>query len=134
TGRFPQILDDPKQGEAARTLYKDATALLDRIVQEKWFEARAVIGFWPANASGDDILLYRDDTRKEKLATFFTLRQQMPKRDGRPNIALSDFVAPLETGVPDYMGAFVVTAGIGEDAKADEFKKKNDDYSAILVK
>ncbi len=134
TGRFPQILDDPKQGEAARTLYKDATALLDRIVKEKWFEARAVIGFWPANAEGDDIVLYKDDARKEKLATFHTLRQQMPKRDERANVALSDFVAPSETKVPDYIGGFVVTAGIGEDEKADEFKKKNDDYSAILVK
>jgi 5-methyltetrahydrofolate--homocysteine methyltransferase len=134
TGRYPQIFDDPKQGEAARTLYKDATELLDRIVKEKWFEARAVIGFWPANAIGDDIVLYKDDTRKEKLATFHTLRQQMPKRDQRPNIALSDFVAPVDTKVPDYVGAFVVTSGIGEDEKADEFKKKNDDYNAILVK
>ncbi|MBX3548983.1 MAG: methionine synthase [Xanthobacteraceae bacterium] len=134
TGRYPQIFDDPKQGEAARTLYKDATALLDRIVKEKWFEARAVIGFWPANTEGDDIVLYKDETRKEKLATLHTLRQQMPKRDERANIALSDFVAPGETKIPDYMGGFVVTAGIGEDEKADEFKKKNDDYSAILVK
>jgi 5-methyltetrahydrofolate--homocysteine methyltransferase len=134
TGRFPQILDDPKQGEAARTLYKDAKALLERIVNEKWFEARAVIGFWPANAQGDDIVLYRDDTRKEQIATFHTLRQQMPKRDERANIALSDFVAPVETKVPDYLGGFVVTTGIGEDEKADEFKKNNDDYNAILVK
>jgi 5-methyltetrahydrofolate--homocysteine methyltransferase len=134
TGRYPQIFDDPKQGEAARTLYKDATALLDRIVKEKWFEARAVVGFWPANAQGDDVVLYKDDTRKEKLATLYTLRQQMPKRDGRPNIALSDFVAPVETKVPDYVGGFVVTAGIGEDERAEEFKKKHDDYSAILVK
>jgi 5-methyltetrahydrofolate--homocysteine methyltransferase len=134
TGRYPQILDDPKQGEAARTLYKDAKALLDRIVNEKWFEARAVIGFWPANAVGDDIVVYKDDTRKEKLATFHTLRQQMPKRDERANIALSDFVAPVDTKVPDYLGGFVVTTGIGEDEKADEFKKKNDDYNAILVK
>jgi 5-methyltetrahydrofolate--homocysteine methyltransferase len=134
TGRYPQILDDPKQGEAARTLYKDAKALLDRIVNEKWFEARAVIGFWPANAVGDDIVVYKDDTRKEKLATFHTLRQQMPKRDERANIALSDFVAPVATKVPDYLGGFVVTTGIGEDEKADEFKKKNDDYNAILVK
>ena len=134
TGRFPQILEDPKQGEAARSLYKDALALLDRIVKEKWFEARAAIGFWPANTEGDDIVLYKDDTRKEKLATFHTLRQQMPRRDARPNIALSDFVAPVETKVPDYIGAFVVTTGIGEDERADDFKKKNDDYNAILVK
>ena len=135
TGRFPAILDDPKQGEAARALYKDALALLDRIVKEKWFEARSVIGFWPANAVGDDIAVYKDDTRKEQIATFHTLRQQMVRRDDkRPNIALSDFVAPAETKVPDYIGGFVVTTGIGEDERADDFKKKNDDYSAILVK
>jgi 5-methyltetrahydrofolate--homocysteine methyltransferase len=134
TGRFPAILEDPKQGEAARALYKDALALLDRIVKERWFEARSVVGFWPANAVGDDIVVYKDDTRKEKIATFHSLRQQMPRRDERPNIALSDFVAPFETKVPDYIGAFVVTTGIGEDEKADEFKKKNDDYNAILVK
>ena len=134
SGRFPAILDDPKQGEAARSLYKDALALLDRIVKEKWFEARSVVGFWPANAVGDDIVVYKDDTRKEKIATFHTLRQQMPRRDERPNIALSDFVAPSDTKVPDYVGAFVVTTGIGEDEKAEEFKKKNDDYNAILVK
>ncbi len=134
SGRFPAILDDPKQGEAARSLYKDALALLDRIVKEKWFEARSVVGFWPANAVGDDIVVYKDDTRKEKIATFHTLRQQMPRRDERPNIALSDFVAPSDTKVPDYIGAFVVTTGIGEDEKAEEFKKKNDDYNAILVK
>jgi 5-methyltetrahydrofolate--homocysteine methyltransferase len=134
SGRFPAILDDPKQGEAARSLYKDALALLDRIVKEKWFEARSVVGFWPANATGDDIVVYKDDTRKEQIATFHTLRQQMPRRDERPNIALSDFVAPVETKVPDYIGAFVVTTGIGEDEKAEEFKKKNDDYNAILVK
>jgi 5-methyltetrahydrofolate--homocysteine methyltransferase len=134
TGRFPAILEDPKQGEAARALYKDALALLDRIVKERWFEARSVVGFWPANAVGDDIVVYKDDTRQEKIATFHSLRQQMPRRDERPNIALSDFVAPFETKVPDYIGAFVVTTGIGEDEKADEFKKKNDDYNAILVK
>jgi 5-methyltetrahydrofolate--homocysteine methyltransferase len=135
TGRFPQIFDDPAQGEAARALYQDALALLDRIVKEKWFEARSVVGFWPANAVGDDIVVYKDDTRKEKIATFHTLRQQMVRRDDkRPNIALSDFVAPADTKVPDYIGAFVVTTGIGEDEKAEEFKKKNDDYNAILVK
>ena len=133
-GRFPAILDDAKVGEAARSLYGDARKLLDRIVQEKWFKARAAIGFWPANAVGDDIVLYADEMRQKKLATLHTLRQQLEKREGRFNAALADFIAPATSGVPDYVGAFVVTAGIGEDAVADRFKNANDDYSSILCK
>ena len=108
--------------------------MLDLIVKEKWFTARATIGFWPANADGDDIAVYADDSRKQKIATFHTLRQQLEKREGRFNAALSDFIAPVSSGVPDYIGAFVVTAGIGEDAVADRFKNANDDYSSILCK
>jgi 5-methyltetrahydrofolate--homocysteine methyltransferase len=134
TGRFPAILDDPKVGEAARSLYDDARKMLDQIVKEKWFKAQATIGFWPANAVGDDIDVYADDSRKQKIATFHTLRQQLEKREGRFNTALSDFIAPVTSGVPDYIGAFVVTAGIGEDAIADRFKLANDDYSSILCK
>src|SRR5205814_3879312 len=89
---------------------------------------------WPANAVGDDIALYADEARKEKIATLHTLRQQLEKREGRFNAALSDFVAPVTSGVPDYVGGFVVTAGIGEDAVADRFKNANDDYSSILCK
>jgi 5-methyltetrahydrofolate--homocysteine methyltransferase len=133
-GRFPAILDDAKVGEAARSLYEDARKMLDRIVKEKWFKAQATIGFWPANAEGDDIAVYADDTRKNKIATFHTLRQQLEKREGRFNAALSDFIAPVASGVPDYIGAFVVTAGIGEDVIADRFKHANDDYSSILCK
>ncbi|WP_349507922.1 methionine synthase, partial [Agrobacterium pusense] len=113
-GRFPAILDDEKQGEAARQLYSDAQAMLKKIIEENWFRPRAVIGFWPANAVGDDIRLFTDESRNEELATFFTLRQQLSKRDGRPNVALSDFVAPVDSGVADYVGGFVVTAGIEE--------------------
>jgi 5-methyltetrahydrofolate--homocysteine methyltransferase len=134
TGRFPAILDDPKIGEVARSLYDDARKMLDLIVREKWFTARATIGFWPANADGDDIAVYADDTRNKKIATFHTLRQQLEKREGRFNAALSDFIAPASSGVPDYIGAFVVTAGIGEDVVADRFKNANDDYSSILCK
>jgi len=108
--------------------------VLDRIVEEKWFAASAAIGFWPAAADGDDIVLYADDKRKKKIATLHTLRQQLEKREGRFNAALSDFIAPSASGVPDYIGAFVVTAGIGEDAIADRFKLANDDYSSILCK
>src|SRR5436309_4135179 len=134
TGRFPAILDDAKVGEVARSLYDDARKMLDRIVKENWFKAQAIIGFWPANAQGDDIVVYADDSRKAKVATFHTLRQQLEKREGRFNAALSDFIAPVASGVPDYIGAFVVTAGIGEDAVADRFKSANDDYSSILCK
>jgi 5-methyltetrahydrofolate--homocysteine methyltransferase len=133
-GRFPAILDDPKVGEAARALYADAQAMLARIIAEKWFTARSTIGFWPANAEGDDIVLYADESRQKVIATMHTLRQQLEKREGRFNAALSDFIAPAASGVPDYIGGFVVTAGIGEDVIADRFKNANDDYSSILCK
>ncbi|MDA9530888.1 methionine synthase [Bradyrhizobium sp. CCBAU 25338] len=131
-GRFPAILDDAKVGEVARSLYDDARKMLDTIVREKWFRARATIGFWPANAQGDDIVLYADESRTKSIATLHTLRQQLEKREGRFNAALADFIAPA--GVPDYIGGFVVTAGIGEDAVADRFRSANDDYSSILCK
>ncbi|MGC2813553.1 MAG: methionine synthase [Bradyrhizobium sp.] len=134
TGRFPAILDDPKVGEVARSLYDDARNMLDRIVSEKWFKAQATIGFWPANAVGDDIAVYADEAREAEIATFHTLRQQLEKRQGRRNTALSDFIAPRASGLADYIGAFVVTAGIGEDIIADRFKHANDDYSSILCK
>ena len=134
SGRFPAILDDPKVGEVARSLYDDARKMLTRIIEEKWFTAQATIGFWPANTQGDDIIVYADETRKKLIATFHTLRQQLEKREGRFNAALSDFIAPVSSGVADYIGGFVVTAGIGEDAIADRFKKSNDDYSSILCK
>jgi 5-methyltetrahydrofolate--homocysteine methyltransferase len=134
SGRFPAILDDPKFGEAARALHDDARNMLDRIVGENWFTARASIGFWPANAVGDDIAVYADEAREARIATFHTLRQQLEKRGGRRNAALSDFIAPRASDVPDYIGAFVVTAGIGEDVIADRFKLANDDYSSILCK
>src|SRR4051812_705312 len=133
-GRYPAILRDAKVGEAARALFDDAQAMLKRIIAEKWFTARATIGFWPANAAGDDIRVYADDSRSKEIATFHTLRQQLEKREGRFNAALSDFIAPAGAGVPDYIGAFVVTAGIGEDVVADRFKNANDDYSSILCK
>ncbi|CUT13110.1 5methyltetrahydrofolatehomocysteine methyltransferase EC 21113 [Bradyrhizobium sp.] len=133
-GRFPAILNDAKVGEVARSLYDDARKMLDLIVKEKWFRARATVGFWPANAQGDDIVLYADESRTRTIATLHTLRQQLEKREGRFNAALADFVAPAGTGVPDYVGGFVVTAGIGEDVVADRFKMANDDYSSILCK
>ena len=133
-GRYPAILDDEKQGAAARQLFDDAQAMLKRIIDEKWFAPKAVLGFWPAARVDDDIRLFADDTRRQSLETFFTLRQQLGKRDGRPNVALADFVAPLDSGKPDYVGAFVTTTGIEEDAIAKRFERANDDYSSILVK
>ncbi|MCW5711021.1 methionine synthase [Shinella sp.] len=133
-GVYPKILDDEKQGPAARQLFADAQAMLEKIISEKWFTPKAVVGFWPAGTVGDDIRLFTDETRSKELATFFTLRQQLSKRDGRPNVALSDFVAPLGSGKHDYLGGFVVTAGIGEIAIAERFERANDDYNSILVK
>jgi 5-methyltetrahydrofolate--homocysteine methyltransferase len=131
-GVYPKILQDEKQGAAARALFADAQAMLQQIIAEKWFHPRAVVGFWPANAIGDDIRLFTDDGRSKELATLHTLRQQVSKRDGRPNVALADFVAPL--GVPDYVGGFVVTAGAEEIAIAERFEAAGDDFNAILVK
>ncbi|SMG06716.1 MULTISPECIES: methionine synthase [unclassified Paracoccus (in: a-proteobacteria)] len=130
-GVYPRILEDEKQGEVARQLFSDAQAMLKRIIDEKWFHPRAVIGFWPANRVGDDIRLYTGEDRGEALATLHTLRQQVTKRDGRPNVALADFVAP--EGHRDYVGGFVVTAGGEEQVIADRFKAEHDDFSAIIV-
>jgi 5-methyltetrahydrofolate--homocysteine methyltransferase len=133
-GKFPAILDDAKVGGAARPLYDDARAMLRRIVEERWFRAAATMGFWPANSEGDDILVFADEARREPIAVLHTLRQQLTRREGRSNIALSDFVAPRTSKLADYIGAFAVTGGIGEDEIAERFKQANDDYSAIMVK
>jgi 5-methyltetrahydrofolate--homocysteine methyltransferase len=134
TGKYPAILNDPKLGEAARGLFADAQAMLQRAIAEGWFTTRAVIGFWPANGEGDDILAFADETRKTPIATLHTLRQQLARREGRANLALADFIAPRASGLADYIGAFAVTAGIGEDAVVERFKHANDDYSAIMAK
>jgi 5-methyltetrahydrofolate--homocysteine methyltransferase len=133
-GAFPRILKDDKYGEAARHLYEDARNMLRQIVEEKWLTANGVVGFWPANSVGDDIELYTDDTRTKPLATLHALRQQMARDGARANLALADFVAPKETGIPDYVGGFAVTAGIGEEDVARRFERANDDYSKIMVK
>ena len=132
-GRFPDILNNPASGEAARKLYDDAQAMLDTAIKEKWLKANGVIGFFPANAVGDDIEVYTDDTRTEVLTTLHNLRQQGEHRDGVPNRSLGDFVAPKDTGHRDYIGAFAVTAGLGSQDKIVEFKQSHDDYSAILL-
>jgi 5-methyltetrahydrofolate--homocysteine methyltransferase len=132
-GRYPRILEDEVVGEEARKLFTDAQAMLKRMIDEKWVEARAVIGLFPANTvENDDIALYADEARNQPLMTWHNLRQQMAKPEGQPNWCLADFVGPA--GVKDYLGAFVVTAGINEDAKAKAFEAAHDDYSAILFK
>ncbi|MBY0299362.1 MAG: methionine synthase [Methylobacterium sp.] len=133
-GRFPAILEDPVQGPAAKALFDDAQTMLRQIVEERWFNPKAVIGFWPANSVGDDIRLYTGESRQETLATFHGLRQQLSKRDGRANTCLSDFVAPEGSGLADYVGGFVVTAGLEEVRIAERFERMNDDYRSILVK
>ncbi len=133
-GRFPAILDDHKVGEAARSLYADGRAMLDHMVAEGWLTPKGVVGVWPANADGDDIVLWEDENRDQELARLHTLRQQMAKDTGKPNLALADFVAPMNSGVGDYVGAFCVTAGHGETERSKAFEHANDDYSAIMVK
>ncbi|MET4024747.1 5-methyltetrahydrofolate--homocysteine methyltransferase [Marinobacter sp. MBR-99] len=132
-GKYPAIFDDPKRGEAARTLFDDAQKLLKKMIVDKRITARGVIGFWPANRRGDDIVVYTDESRTEELTTLHHLRQQDEKAPGKPMMALSDFVAPEDSHVGDYVGGFAVTTGIGVDELTKEFKDAHDDYSAIMV-
>ncbi|HNQ05163.1 MAG TPA: methionine synthase [Thiobacillaceae bacterium] len=134
-GRYPKILQDPVVGEEAGKLFADAQAMLRRIVGERWVEARAVVGLFPANTvQDDDIEIYADETRARPLMTWHGMRQQMPRPEGQPNWCLADFVAPKDSGVRDYIGGFVLTAGIREDVKIREFEAAHDDYQAILFR
>ncbi|WP_293647612.1 methionine synthase [Thiolapillus sp.] len=133
-GRYPKILDDPEKGEEARKLFKDAEQMLDRIRQEKWLRARAVVGLFPANAIGDDIELYQDEERKQVLTTFHNLRKQGKQPAGKYNECLADFIAPKDSGKADWLGAFACTAGEGIDEKIAEFEKDHDDYSSLMLK
>ncbi|HEY8698757.1 MAG TPA: methionine synthase [Rhizomicrobium sp.] len=132
-GPYPAILEDPTVGPAARDLFRDAQAMLEKIVAGKWLTARAAVGFWPANAEGDDIVLYGDKARKFPVATLHTIRQQMKRESDKPNLALSDFIAPAGQGA-DFIGGFAVTAGLGEEAHIKRFEAEKDDYSAILLR
>ncbi len=133
-GRYPDILTSPENGAAASTLYRDARELLDRIVREGLLTARGVVGFFPANAVGEDIELYTGADRRTTLALVHTLRQQMAKSGDRANLALADFVAPRDTGLPDHLGMFAVTTGHGLDEVVAGFERQHDDYNAILAK
>ncbi len=133
-GAYPRILSDDVVGSAAREVFDDAQRMVDLMIAEEWIEAKAVVGFWPANADGDDIAVYSDGTRTSSLATLHTLRQQVAHSDARPNWALADFIAPTDSGVKDYIGGFVVTTGTKVEALASAFAADNDDYQAIMVK
>ena len=133
-GRFPDLLDDPKIGKAARQLYDDARLLLDKMIQGRWISARATLGFWPAASSGDSIRIYADEDRQETLLDFHMLRQQVKYQGGQSNLCLSDFLASSESGIPDYLGGFVVTTGIGVKDKSRQFEAEQDDYSSIMLK
>ncbi len=133
-GRFPAILDHPVYGSAARELYENARTVLQRIIDGKLLKASGVYGFWPANTDGDDIVVYTDDDRRSELTRLPMLRQQEVIADGRPNRSLADFIAPRESGVPDYLGMFAVTTGLGADELAASFERDHDDYNAIMVK
>jgi 5-methyltetrahydrofolate--homocysteine methyltransferase len=142
-GRFPAILEHAQYGRAARDLFDNARTLLDRIVSENLIHARAVYGFWPANTDGEDVIVYDDGIRDQgsptpdprtELTRFPMLRQQEQMADGVPHLSLADFVAPMESGLTDFVGAFAATAGLGADALSRTFEQQHDDYHAIMVK
>jgi 5-methyltetrahydrofolate--homocysteine methyltransferase len=133
-GAFPKILDDPIVGESARAVYRDGQAMLKRIVEGRWLVANGVVGLWPANSAGDDVEIYTDESRTHVAATWFNLRQQVERPEGKPNQCLADFVAPKASGVPDWIGGFAVTAGLGIEKRLAGFEAKHDDYGAIMLK
>jgi len=133
-GRYPGILEDSIVGKEASKLFADAKQMLDKLIQQKWLSAKAVVGFFPANSVADDVEIYTDENRNSLMKTLYFLRQQKQTRKGKANYCLSDFIAPKETKVKDYIGVFALTAGLGIDEKIDEFESKGDDYSAILLK
>jgi 5-methyltetrahydrofolate--homocysteine methyltransferase len=134
-GKYPDILEDEVVGKQAKELFRDAQAMLRRIVDEKLLQARATIGFWPAARHGaDDILVYADESRSEVLATLHELRQQVEKPNGKPNLSLADFIAPDGSGIEDYIGGFCVTTGHGVRELAAKYEAAHDDYNSILLK
>jgi 5-methyltetrahydrofolate--homocysteine methyltransferase len=134
SGPYPAILDDAVVGEAARNLLAEGQAMLAQMIEARWITANGVAGIWPANAAGEDIVLWTDESRSTPALTWHNLRQQNLRPSGKPNYSLADFVAPRDGGPADYVGAFAVTTGIGVEDKVAEFRAKNDDYSALMVK
>ncbi|HVF36217.1 MAG TPA: methionine synthase [Candidatus Saccharimonadia bacterium] len=134
SGKHPAILDDALVGPQARELLRDAHEMLDRVISERWLQARAVVGLWPAHAVGDDVEVFDDTARTRRLATLHFLRQQADKPPGRPDYCLADFIAPHDSGRPDHIGAFAVTAGIGIEPHLARYEREHDDYNAIMLK
>ena len=132
-GQYPDIFDRGETGEEAKKLYEQAQILLARIIEENLFKCEAVAGLWPAGSSGDDVHIFEDEARTKKLGAFHFLRRQQVLKN-KPQFCLSDYVAPLDCGKTDYIGAFAVNAGEGVDTLAKEFENKNDDYNAIMTK
>jgi 5-methyltetrahydrofolate--homocysteine methyltransferase len=132
-GKYPKIFDDPEKGEDAKKLFNEGQEMLQKIIDNKMIEPNAVVGFYPANSVGDDIEFYTDENRSETSLTLNFLRNQR-KKEGEPNLCLSDFVMPKDTGKIDYIGSFFATAGLGVNEWAEKFEKENDDYSALMLK
>ncbi len=134
SGKFPGIFDDPVKGEEAKKLYDDGLAMLNKIIADKMLRAEAIIGFYPAGSRGEDILIFDDESRQNKLSTFHFLRNQEKKAEGVPNLSLADFIAPEGSGVQDYIGGFAVTAGIGIEKWVEHYEQQGDDYSSFMLK
>ena len=134
SGKFPAILNHPEVGMEARRVHKDANAILDLMIRQKKVQGKAVFGFFPANSEGDDIIVYTDESRTVERCRLFNLRQQLQLRNDNPNCCLADFVAPVGSGIADYIGGFAVSTGFGADELADEFAAQHDDYNSIMVK
>jgi len=133
-GKYPDIFDYEMTGKQAKELFDDAQIMLKKILKNKSLKAKAIYGLFPANTIGDDIELYRDEKRDKVIARFITLRQQLQKREGEPNLSIADFIAPKDSNIKDYMGCFCVTAGFGTDELSKEYENKIDDYGSIMVK
>jgi len=133
-GKYPDLLDDPERGEAARSLFSDANEMLDKLLSEKWLQAKAVVGLFPANSEGDDVLVYEDDSREKIIERLVFLRQQKPKATGRYNRCLADYIAPASSGVGDYIGMFAVTTGLNIEQALKPFEANHDEYQSILLK
>jgi 5-methyltetrahydrofolate--homocysteine methyltransferase len=133
-GAYPAILSHPEKGREAKKLLADGEKMLEEIVSRKMLTANGVVGIYPANSAGDDVAIYENETREKRLATFHFLRDQRKKPEGEFNLSLADFVAPRETGRPDYLGGFIATAGLGIERWVKEFENENDDYNVIMIK
>jgi 5-methyltetrahydrofolate--homocysteine methyltransferase len=134
SGRFPEILDDPARGAAARHLHTDARSMLTTIIDERWLQANATVGLFPAASDGDDVIVYTDESRTDERIRLHFLREQRAKGKGRPNLSLADYIAPVQTGRVDWIGGFAVTAGLGIDPHVRRMEAEHDDYHAILLK